>query len=949
MSDDPEGEPTARDPAFDDAPLPQMLLGLDNRITRANRALTELLGYPAEELVGRPATRLLHPGSSYFHEIGIRLLRSGELQSFLSALRYRRAGAADIWGHTSMTALREDHGEVSGYHMQITNVSDVDMPLIRPGGPDGDFEVLAGAAPVGIAALDPGGTITFANDRWVEVTGSHYDHPGRHLLDVVHHDDRTRLATTIRESSDPPAELSFQGRVQRPTGAIRWVDLRVAPVLDEEAQLLGWVASLADVTEFVEAALSVPATADEAPDEVDLLHHLGEGSPIGQIVVNLEGRIVHVNEVYARMLGYEVDELAGTYPTGLIHPDDMAPAVEGFERLEGGEIGVVRDERRLMHKSGETVWVDASTKLIRKPDGTPYAIASHVMDISGQRQAFDIRDRLARIVESTSDMVGIVDAQTGVVEYANRAARERLGYAKRGTIEVNVFDLYDPAAVARHAEDLIGTLQRGEVWEGELMMLHAHGGEPFPVHHSVVGELDGDGTLLTISAVGRDMSEQRRLEAELAHQATHDSLTGLPNRALLLDHMELALARSARDNSIVALVFLDLDRLKTVNDNLGHDAGDRLLVESAHRITQTVRPSDTVARLGGDEFVVLCPYVESEQHAIAIANRVCSSIERSPFRIGGAELDVTVSGGVALSTGDARHPEALLRDADAAMYRAKELGRARLEVYDEQLRAQAQARVTMADELSKAIEDGRIVANYQPTIDMDTGTVIAVEALARWDHPDRGLLPPSEFMTLAEETGLIVPLGLLVLNQACAQGQEWVRRHGPGAPVIHVNLSKRQLASDDLHHEVEDVLRRVGLPPRFLCLEMSETDLMDDAARAVSTLRRLKELGLSLAIDDFGTGYSSLAFLRRFPVDILKIDRTFVDGLGPDAEDSAIVAAVISLAETLELETIAEGVETIQQLELLRELGCRSAQGFLFSRPLPPAEVEHALDRPFTI
>lgn len=947
MSDDPQGEPAVRGPAFDDASLPLMLVGLDNCISRVNPALAELLGHPTEELAGRPVTRFLHSESAYFHEIGIRLLRSGELERFVSTLRYRRAGAADVWGHTSITALRDDRGEVCEYSLQIAGLSEVDEPLIGPGSPDGDFEVLAAAAPVGIAALDPGGTIAFANDRWTAVSGSHADQNSRHLLDLVHPDDRTRLETGIRESSDPPAELSFQGRVQQPTGSIRWVDLRVAPVLENE-RLLGWVASLTDVTEFVEVALAAPAAPEEDRGGVDLLHHLGEGSPIGQIVLNLEGRVIYVNEVYARMLGYEVDELADTFPTGLVHPDDMARAVEGFERLQRGEIGVFRDERRLMHKSGHEVWVDSSTKLIREPDGTPHAIASHVSDISRQRHAFDVRDRLARIVESTSDLVGIIDARSGVVEYVNRAARERLGYPRWGAIDARVFDLYEATSLAQHTEDVIAALQRGEVWEGELMMLHARGGEPFPVHHSVVGELDGDGTLLTISAVGRDMSERRRLEAELAHQATHDSLTGLPNRALLLDHMELALARSARDDSIVALVFLDLDRFKTVNDNLGHGAGDRLLVEAAHRITQTIRPSDTVARLGGDEFVVLCPDVESEQHAISIANRVCSSIERSPFRLGGAELDVTVSGGVALSTGGARHPEALLRDADAAMYRAKGLGRARLEVYDEQLRTQTQVRATMAEELAKAIEDGLIVTNYQPTIDVNTGVVIAVEALARWDHPDRGMLPPSEFMALAEETGLIVPLGLLVLNQACAQGEQWVRQRGPGAPVIHVNLSKRQLASEDLHYEVEDVLRRVGLPPHLLCLEMSETDLMDDAARAVSTLRRLKELGLSLAIDDFGTGYSSLAFLRRFPVDILKVDRTFVDGLGPDPEDSAIVAAVVSLAATLELRTIAEGVETIQQLELLRELGCESAQGFLFSRPLPAAEIEHALDHPFS-
>jgi diguanylate cyclase (GGDEF)-like protein len=464
-------------------------------------------------------------------------------------------------------------------------------------------------------------------------------------------------------------------------------------------------------------------------------------------------------------------------------------------------------------------------------------------------------------------------------------------------------------------------------------------GQVLRVWQSMAGELDNRGQLRAVSSVGRDVTERIRQADELAYQATHDPLTDLPNRAMLLEALEEAIATARDHHRLVALLFLDLDRFKVVNDSLGHDAGDELLIEAARRISGVLRPGDIVARLGGDEFVVVCRDVHDAKQASAIALRITTALESTPIVLGTGALSITASVGVALSDGEAAHPESLLRDADAAMYRAKDLGRARLELFDESMRRHHSGRREVAEELADAIERGHIEVHFQPCVTLQDMRVTSVEALARWNHPDRGLLLPEEFISVAEETGQIVGLGLTVLRVACEHGHAWELTMGADAPRVHVNLSARQLSASNLPELVLGVLDGTGLNPGRLCLEITESVLMDDAASAVNTLWDLKALGVVLAIDDFGTGYSSLSYLRKFPVDVIKVDRSFVDGLGPDPEDSAVVAAIIGLAHTLDLEAVAEGVETVGQVDALRSLGCHGAQGFLFSAPVPAADV----------
>jgi diguanylate cyclase (GGDEF)-like protein len=439
--------------------------------------------------------------------------------------------------------------------------------------------------------------------------------------------------------------------------------------------------------------------------------------------------------------------------------------------------------------------------------------------------------------------------------------------------------------------------------------------------------------------------ERKRAEVQLAHQALHDALTGLPNRALLLDRLAQAVTRLGRHGTALAVLFCDLDRFKVVNDSLGHDAGDRLLVDVARRLEGVLRAGDTAARFGGDEFVILCEDIAGAHQAIAIAERV-KAVLATPFVLGDDEAHVRTSIGIAMATDLGARPEALLRDADAAMYRAKEKGGGVYEVFDDDMRARAVKRLETENALHRALERGEFVLHYQPQAHMATGAVAGVEALVRWAHPERALVYPGEFIGSAEETGLILEIGAWALREACEQQARWAGlRTGP--PLrMSVNLSARQCAHPDLVDMVATTLRETAVDPTTICLEITETAVMADMEAGVGVLDQLRALGVTLAIDDFGTGWSSLRALQRFPVDEVKIDKSFVDGVARDPQEAAIVAAVISLSHALGLRTVAEGVESVSQVDRLRTLGCDVAQGFFFWRPAAPEDLTTLLSEP---
>ncbi len=522
-------------------------------------------------------------------------------------------------------------------------------------------------------------------------------------------------------------------------------------------------------------------------------------------------------------------------------------------------------------------------------------------------------DALARLEESeraleeAQRLAGIGSWEWDVETRAARWSDElyRIMGADRATFAIDGESFY--ARVPREDRDAIKRAVAGTMRTAE----------PFRLEHRVIqpdgtvrtidsrgrAARDADGRVVRLLGTAQDVTERRVAERRLEHQALHDPLTDLPNRALFLDRLQHALTRARRPGSSLAVYFCDVDDFKHVNDSLGHDAGDELLVALPPRLREALRAGDTLARFGGDELVVLCEDLASEAEAIRIAERIVEAF-RLPFEIDGRPHQLSVSVGVVFARGGEASATEMLRDADAAMYRAKSGGKGRFELFDAQMRAALVTRLQTEADLRRALEDGALRLLYQPVLSLAGGGFVGAEALVRWEHPERGLLPPGAFIGVAEESGLIAPLGAWVLEEACRQAAAW----GP-ARTVCVNLSPRQLSHSDVPRLLLAALERSGADPAQLELEITENVLMEQSASALATLRRLKQMGVRLVLDDFGTGWSSLSYLKRFPLDGLKIDREFVDGLGTESEDTAIVSAVLSMAHALELETIAEGVE----------------------------------------
>jgi diguanylate cyclase (GGDEF)-like protein/PAS domain S-box-containing protein len=734
-------------------------------------------------------------------------------------------------------------------------------------------------------------------------------------------------------------EFSVQDRAGR-TFPARVTD---APIRDDRGEITGIIGISRDLTEEVRARAAVA-------ESEELFRRMFDDVPVGKVIVGPDLKISRVNAALCAMVGYAAEDFVGKTARAFTHPDDVAAEDDLAARLLTGEIGSYRHEKRFLSKSGAVVHAAVSASLVRDAAGRPWYGVGVVEDVTAARHAEQRREEADRVnrsvIEASVDAFVGMDAAGCITDW-NGAAQDMFGWSAAEVLGAPL------------AERIIPVEERGAHLAAVHRRLTASGVASLPLERRETTAVRRDGTLfpveLAVTAVTedgqprfkafiRDITERKRYEEELARRAVTDPLTGLANRRYLVDKLDAALADLAYSGGMVAVLFIDLDRFKVINDSLGHGAGDRLLVTLAERLKTALRPTDVMARFGGDEFAVVCPGLRDEHAAAALAGRLLDVL-RDKVYVEGRGVIVDVSIGIAVTSSALTAAEDLIRDADAAMYRAKRRGGGAWELFDEEVRADAVARLDLEEALRRALEERELRVYYQPVLTLDEQPVSA-EALVRWLHPERGVVPPSEFIPLAEETGLIVPLGRFVLEEACGQLAAW-RRTEPGLAGlgVTVNLSGRQLADPGLPAWIGEVLERNDLDASALCLEITESILVDDAGTAAESLLALRELGVRLAVDDFGTGYSSLLSLRRFPVQVLKLDRSFVSGLGRNERDTAIVGSVIDLAHGLGLIAVAEGVETCAQLEALRSFGCDQAQGYLWSPPVPAAEAGALLRR----
>jgi diguanylate cyclase (GGDEF)-like protein/PAS domain S-box-containing protein len=898
------------------------------RCTFVSPSVERILGWTPEQFA-RNSTDYIHPDDlAAVKDHAIEVLSSGATMAF--ELRVQHADGSWRWFELRATNMA-DVPAVNGVMSNLRDVTERKEAEEALRVSAERFRAIVENTSDVVQIMDGEGTITWLTPTVQSMLGYSVDELiGRPGTLVLHPDEVDSTVARFRELAEGPADgsIRLEVRVRHKDGTWRWVDA----VATNQRDTLGLVTSYRDITPS--------KLAENALRESEVrFRSVAASSPIGIYEMDATPTLRFVNERWQEITGATaIDALGGNWQR-FLHEDDKALAAEQWART--GAIGrAFRGMLRLQRPEGEVRWVMAATEPIHDEDGLVIGHVGTLDDITERLSSQRSTERLSDIVEATSDLVVITDNRRRVI-YMNSAARTFYDVAPDANLYNFDFRPFSPQWVQdKYSTETSKALKESGIWSGELAY-YRHGVEVtvsalFLAHH------DSEGRIEFVSSVTRDISENKAFERRLEYQATHDPLTGLPNRTLFLDRLELALLRAQRSGKRVAVLFCDLDNFKVVNDSLGHGAGDRLLVAHAERLRVALRPGDTVARFGGDEFVILCDELDGEANAIEIAERILESA-RDPLAVEATEVFGAMSIGIALSA-VGTDPETMIRDADSAMYRAKAKGRARVELFDENMRATVVERLDIESALRRAIARHELRVLYQPTINLASGKVVGVEALLRWEHPERGLLAPSEFIDVAEETALIVPIGAWVIDQACRQAQRWQATLPGGHPLlVTVNISGRQLDSVALIDNVADVIARTGIEASLLGLEITESVIMRDPVASTSALQALKEIGVRIAVDDFGTGYSSLAYLRRFPVDLLKVDQAFVQGLGRDPEDSAIVAAVVSLARTLGMEAIAEGVETDAQLAELRKLGCDMAQGFFMARPMAADAVEQLL------
>jgi diguanylate cyclase (GGDEF)-like protein/PAS domain S-box-containing protein len=895
-----------------------LVVDMDGRIRVVNRAACTMLGYSAERLQNEHLRTILEPSSQ---------MTTGQLLNSMGVLEHtmvwRHADGSRIDVLSASSFVRKDDGTPVGVVYVASDFTERKRAEKALRESEHRYRTLFDANPLPMWVYDfETLKFTAVNDAAVR----HYGYSRDEFLSMK--------ITDIRPEEDVPAVLAAlpslemkrgpaAHRHRRKDGSL--IDVDITSFEFQSGGRRSRLVIAQDVTDRRRAE-------EELRRSEERYRELFENANDYVFTTDLQGRLTSINLAAERVLGYSRDELLGANMLDFVAPEHLDRVREALESKRSGATRSTFYEADVVARDGRQIPIEVATRVVYR-DGQPVGLQGIGRDLT-ERKANEARYRLL----FERNLAGVYRTTVGGrVLDCNEACARMFGFDSReDLLDAQAPELYfDPGERLRTMELL---REQHSLTNQEVRMRRRDGGEVWVLENVTLldartaeGEEVLEGTII-------DITDRKRAHEQIEYQAYHDSLTGLPNRFLFRDRISVALAHAKRNSRGAAVMFLDLDQFKLVNDTLGHTVGDRLLQAIGSRLVACVRAEDTVARMGGDEFTILLADLPDRRGAATVAQKVLEAI-RHPVVVDDHELFVSTSIGISIFPDDGDDAEMLLKNADRAMYRAKELGR---DNYQYTTALKHDGRLLLERSLHLALEREEFVVHYQPMVEIATGRVVGAEALVRWMHPEHGLVPPESFIPMAEESQVILPLGEWVLRTACRQMKEW---HDAGHTWLRiaVNLSPRQFQQRELPATVERILRDTGFPPQLLDLEITESTAMQNAEQSLSVLNRLKEMGIRISIDDFGTGYSSLSYLKRLPIDTVKIDQDFVRDVATDPNDTAIISAVISMARALNLRVIAEGVETEEQLAFLRREQCAEMQGFLYSKPLSAEEFGRTL------
>ena len=923
--------------AFDLVGIGLTQVDRQGRFVVVNRRFCEMLGYSNEELIGRSFVDITHPDEQASETALIEQVVNHNDSIPNREKRYIRKDGTVLWAQRSGVVVRDSLGQPTYALGSIEDVSQYHASQETLKALNESLRAIVETSPLAIYSLTPSGIVTLWNPAAEKMFGfKQLDVLGKTSPLVAEKNSEEIIRQHARVYKGSTVN-NFEVTRHRADGSPIEISFSAAPLIDAQDEIVGILATCADIT-------SLKNTTRALDEQLHFMRELLEVLPNPIFYRSAEGPYLGFNRAHeeffgmkrADMIGKTLHDTHSAYDADRYEQEDAEMMKTGKQHLSEATLFDSRGQRRNVLKQ---------MSRFTNPDGRPAGVIGVITDITDFRlveQALRATEgRFQALTESAMDIVTVLDAD-GKIRYQSPSVRHLLGYEPADMIGLSQFDIIhrdDVDLLREKFKELIdkGVMERPVEFrvqrrDGQWRVLEAIGKSCLDIP-AVQG----------IIVNTRDITERRAIEERIQHLAFHDALTGLPNRSLIQDRISQTVARSERVGKRFAVMFIDIDNFKNINDTLGHDTGDELLRGIANRLTDSVREHDTIARQGGDEFIVLLSELEGQRGATRVAQKILDAL-RTPFELGGALQHVSGSIGISLYPDDGTDALTLLKNADTAMFHGKALGKNTYQFFTPQMNIAVKRRAAMESNLRAAVQRGDFSLVYQPQVDLNTGEIVALEALVRWVSEENGTMMPGEFIPLAEETGLINELGRWVLRESCRQCKAWLDMGFPPRRMA-VNLSARQLADKGFIEMVEAILKETQLDPNLLELEITESQVMRQGEGSVQLLNDLANMGIHLAIDDFGTGYSSLSYLKRLPIGTLKIDQSFIRDITVDPNDTAIVVAIINMSKSLDLEVVAEGIETAGQLTLLRAKGCAVGQGYYFSVPLSAKELEPLLSR----